>query len=198
MPRPREFEEHEVLDRALNVFWRLGYDGSAVSDLVTATGLQRQSLYNAFGDKQGLFVATLARYRQHVSESLVELGREDADIAALRRYMERVLEAQRKGGFGACLLVKSAFGDGPRDPRVRAAIEAGAGAVRNAFAGVIERLRNAGQLRSTVDPVATASYLYTVLNGLSALARTGGKPRQIADVLTLTFNSLPLSSGDAL
>src|SRR5687767_12444322 len=128
--RARAFDESEVIDRALVAFWRFGYDACAISHLVEATGVQRQSLYNVFGDKDGLFLATLGRYRERVAESLAPLEDEAAGIDALRAYIQGALGVQRAQGTVACLFVKTAFGPSHADARVRKEIEAGADAVR--------------------------------------------------------------------
>ena len=62
MPRPREFDRDEVLDRAVEVFWMRGYDRTSVQDLVNSMGIQRGSLYATFGDKHHLFLEALDRY----------------------------------------------------------------------------------------------------------------------------------------
>jgi len=65
--RPREFEREEVVEKALGVFWRQGYQATSVQDLVEATGLNRGSLYDTFGDKHGLFLEVVEHYRSHVT-----------------------------------------------------------------------------------------------------------------------------------
>ena len=62
MARPKEFDAEKVLATAADVFWRRGYEVVSIQDLEAATGLGRGSLYNAFGDKEGLFIAALDRY----------------------------------------------------------------------------------------------------------------------------------------
>jgi TetR/AcrR family transcriptional repressor of nem operon len=190
MSRPRQFEEAEVLDRALGAFWRLGYDACSIGQLVKSTGLQRQSLYNSFGDKDALFLAVLKRYQQHSAAELAQLDRPDATLADVRAYMERVLAIQASRGCGACLLVRTAFGPQIREPRVRKAVTAGAQAVRECFVRVVERGVSSGELPKHTDPESCAAYLYTVLNGLAALMRTGGEPHQAAEVLSQTFRGL--------
>lgn len=190
MSRPREFEEAEVLDRALVAFWRLGYDACSIGQLVKSTGLQRQSLYNTFGDKDALFLAVLKRYEQHSAAELAQLDRPDATLADVRAYMERVLAIQASRGCGACLLVRTAFGPQIREPRVRKAVTAGAQAVRECFVRVVERAVLSGDLPKDTEPESCAAYLYTVLNGLAALTRTGGNTHQVEEVLSHTFRSL--------
>jgi TetR/AcrR family transcriptional regulator, transcriptional repressor for nem operon len=190
MVRPREFEEAAVLDAALALFWRRGFDGAAISDLVEATGLKRQSLYNAFRDKDGLFHATLAHYVRRVEESLAPLADPRAGLPALVGYMQGALEIYRARGGGACLLVKTAFSEERAHPDVRRAIRQGADAVRARFAVVIDNARARGEVAAGTSPDLAAAYLYAVLSGASALAHTGGDKQQVDAVLALAITSL--------
>lgn len=187
MVRPREFDESEALEQALAAFWRRGYAACSISDLVEATGLQRQSLYNTFGDKGALFLRALQLYRQRIDESLAPLQQDDANLQTLRAYMRGVLKAQRQGHFGACLLVKTAFSQDMGDPRIRRAVVAGAAHVRNSFARVIRASQLRGDLDDGVDPASYAAYLYAILNGLSALATTGSSSGEIEAALAQAF-----------
>lgn len=85
MARPREFEEGEVLDRALHAFWSKGYEGTSVQDLVDETGLGRASLYGAFGDKEQLFKRVLAHYVERAGAEMSTLEDEPSALLALER-----------------------------------------------------------------------------------------------------------------
>jgi TetR/AcrR family transcriptional regulator, transcriptional repressor for nem operon len=186
----------EVLDRALISFWRLGYEGCSIADLVQTTGAPRQSLYNAFVDKQGLFLAVLKRYGALLAESLISLRRPEAELPELRNYMENVLAGQAARGVGGCLLVQTSFGPGVQDPQVRRVVEGGASAVRSCFADVIRRAVACGRLPSHVNPNSTADYLYALLNGLSALARSGAKKAELSSVLAHAFATIGIPQLD--
>ncbi|MBM3542665.1 MAG: helix-turn-helix transcriptional regulator, partial [Alphaproteobacteria bacterium] len=67
MGRPRRFKDNDILDRALQVFWAAGFEATTIEDLEDATDLRRASLYGAFGDKESLFRACLARYGRHIA-----------------------------------------------------------------------------------------------------------------------------------
>jgi AcrR family transcriptional regulator len=185
--RPREFDESEALEQALAAFWRRGYAACSIVDLVEATGLPRQSLYNTFGDKGALFLRALQLYRQRIEESLAPLQPDDANLQTIRTYMRGVLKAQRQGHFGACLLVKTAFSQDMGDLRIRRAVVAGAAHVRGAFARVIRASQVRGDLDGGIDPASYAAYLYAVLNGLSALATTGSSAEDIEAALAAAF-----------
>lgn len=186
MARPRQFEEQQALDRALEVFWRRGYDACSIDDLIAATGIKRQGLYNTFGDKDAMFLAALAQYRAHLDESLRPLEKEDAGIADIKTYMLGVLEAQRAGNFGACLLVKTAFApDLTRDARVSKAVREGAEHVRSTFKNVIAGAVARGEVSRGTKPETYAAYLYALLNGLSALGATGASAAAVKQALVL-------------
>src|SRR3954468_23356906 len=88
--RPRAYDPDQALKRVAEVFWRTGYDGASLDDLATATGMNRPSLYAAFGDKSELYLKTLARYR----DANRELGRAIvADDPPLREFLARFYRA---------------------------------------------------------------------------------------------------------
>jgi TetR/AcrR family transcriptional repressor of nem operon len=72
MAGTKQFDHGTVVDRAMMLFWRKGYGGTSIQDLEKATRLRRGSLYNAFGDKRGLFVAALKRYETTVSQERIK------------------------------------------------------------------------------------------------------------------------------
>lgn len=169
-----------MVERAMLCFWRLGYEGCSISALVSATGLKRQSLYNAFGSKEGLFERVLALYRQRVDESLVPLEADTADIEQISAYFRDFLAMQRKLGVGACFIVQTAYSPAMTSPAIREAVHASAQRVRNAFAQTLHLITKRDGRRNAVDCGAQAAKLYALLNGLSALASTGADRRLIA------------------
>jgi len=76
MGRRREFDTEAVLDAAVDVFWRRGFEATSIDQLEAATGLRRQSLYGAFGDKERLFLAALRRYHERVGGSVKQALRD--------------------------------------------------------------------------------------------------------------------------
>jgi TetR/AcrR family transcriptional repressor of nem operon len=179
MSAPRKFNEIEVVERAMLCFWRLGYEGCSISDLVATTGLKRQGIYNTFGSKEGLFERALALYRQRVDESLVPLEAEAAGVEELEAYFRNFLALQEKLGVGACLMVQTAYSPAMSSAPIRLAVHASAQRVRDAFALLLHRmLDNAGR-KPSFDCIAQAAELYALLNGLSALAATGTDRRLI-------------------
>jgi AcrR family transcriptional regulator len=87
----KQFNEGEALERAMHVFWRRGYAATSMQDLAQATGVLRGSLYNAYGDKQSIFLLAFARYKQHYLAAVRERMKAADPAVALRDYFSYVI-----------------------------------------------------------------------------------------------------------
>lgn len=97
--RPRAFDQGQALDAAVEVFWNKGFDGASLDDLTRAMGINRPSLYGAFGDKRRLFARALARYGEGIGSRAVEAFAAEAEIrAAVRTFFEVSLAHQARDG----------------------------------------------------------------------------------------------------
>ncbi len=183
MARPLAFDPELVTDRALAAFWRLGFDGCSITDLTEACGINRQSLYNRFTDKRGMFVAALARYCERLEQALAPLADSAAGLDDIAAFILAALAQQQAMHSGACLLVTTAYSPQLDDPDIRRTVEQGASRTRAVFRDVLAR----GGLP---DPVASADYLYAVMSGLSALSRTGAPMTAVHSTLDLALETL--------
>ena len=172
------------------VFWRQGYAGTSITDLVEATGLQRQSLYNVFGDKQGVFSAALKHYGTRGNALAAPLASSEAGLGDLREFILASLREQRRLDCGACMLIKTAFDPSVQDQQVKAAIHHSAELWRSQFARVLGQARRRGELPPEGNDTMLANYLFTVHNGLSALERTGASLEDIEAALDHALASL--------
>lgn len=123
--RPRKFDEDEVLDKAIDVFWELGYEASDTETLAKRTGLTKPSLYNAFGAKEDLFVAAINRYRQTRSRaSLDAMAKADTPSEGIRDYFinlaNNVASPNHPSG---CLIMSIAMPLMDRLPKVAAVLD---------------------------------------------------------------------------
>src|SRR5262245_55376659 len=113
--RPRAFDTDKALDRALNIFWRKGYEGAALAELTKAIGINRPSLYAAFGDKEALFRKALERYEQGPTAFIREaLAEPTARRVAERLLLDGIGSICGNGHPRGCMLVQGALaaGDG--------------------------------------------------------------------------------------
>lgn len=172
MARPREFDEDAVLDATIQCFWKFGYEGTSVKDLTGKTGLTAASLYNAYGDKRGLFRAALDRYTGQSIGHRMRRCEGLAPLQAITAFFDDILhrslnDRQHKG----CLLVNSALEVAPHDPEFQQII---AGVLAHVEKFFLERIA-AGQADGTVTRSLPADvlarHLLGVLMGVRVLAR---------------------------
>lgn len=186
MARPRSFDPAVVVDDAMQRFWSAGYAATSPRDLVDATGLNRSSLYNAFGSKQGLFLQVLDRYaREETGRLLAVLDADGTPTDRLHDALLLVVRAAAEDAEGRGCLVTNTAVEGA-DPEIRTRVAAILEAQRTAFAGVLREAAAAGETRPGVDPVAAATALLAAINGLRATARAGvapGDPEAVVSAL---------------
>ncbi|GLW73953.1 TetR family transcriptional regulator [Kitasatospora phosalacinea] len=171
--RPRAFDRDEALDRAVRVFWRHGYEGAALSDLTAAMGINRPSLYAAYGNKESLFRHCLDRYQQGPARHAREaLARPTARAVAEHLLHGTVAVVTREEGPG-CLLVHGALATGPGSEAVRAESAARRTAHRTALRTRLEQAARAGEFPPDTDPALLADHLSTLAYGLAVQAAEG-------------------------
>jgi AcrR family transcriptional regulator len=193
--RPLSFDPDEALDRALAVFWREGFQGAALSTLTEAMGINKPSLYAAFGDKASLYLKALRRYAQQESAKHVEaLEREadgrDAVESFLRSAVRSLTDPKKPAG---CFVVNGSadcdLADTP--PEVQAALRE---ALRGGELALRQRLQRAqaeGQLSADVDTAALAAYFGTVMSGLGVQAKAGATRAKLETVVRAAMQAWP-------
>lgn len=172
MARNREFDTAEALDRCLDLFWAKGFAGVSIRDLEEATGLGRQSLYTAFGNKEALFASVLKRYAEATEGWLAPLFADTAGLASLRRYAADALAAQRTHGCHGCLVVKTLWDRGIGDEALQKRAQAATRRVRAAFTHALDRAADRGEIVPG-DNEQRADLCFASVNGLAALRRAG-------------------------
>jgi TetR/AcrR family transcriptional regulator, transcriptional repressor for nem operon len=110
MARPKTYERDAVVKAARDAFWENGYEGTAVSELELRTGLNRSSLYNAFGSKSALFAEALDRYGRDVLDPLLTPLETDPGLAGIHRFLagvRAIIEGEMDRGPQGCLMVNT-------------------------------------------------------------------------------------------
>ena len=168
MPRPREFNQNDVLDSALQVFWRRGYDGTTIRDLVSATGLQSGSLYGAFDSKRGLFQYSLARYENRIDHHIeLLLSSELSPLNAIRGFFEKLVsECNQDHDRKGCLVINTLLQVPASDVEISKQVIGIISKLEKAFLSLLNEAKHAGELNETSDPEAIASLLLAGIFGL--------------------------------
>jgi AcrR family transcriptional regulator len=180
-----QFDFLDVLDRAAEVFRTSGYAGTSVDDLVAATGLSRSSIYHHFGDKDGLFEATLARYRQAGRERTAP----PAEPADPRQATADLLAAvvgglTGKSGAPRCLLVTGCAELATLPEPAAASVRAGIAEQQAQFATLVKAGIAAGQLPTGTDAAGLARHLTAVRQGMVVMASAGATRKQLEAMAT--------------
>lgn len=178
MPRPREFDEAEVLEAAMCCFWSKGYEATSVRDLADGMGLTGASLYNAFGDKRSLYRRALDHYlQQSVHDRVRRLEQGKQPLAAIRAFFDEIIDRsvhdkQKRG----CMLVNAALEVSPGDDALRKVVAAEFSFIEAFFKRCIAAGQKDGSILSRLPAEDLAKMLLSVLLGIRVLART--QPRR--------------------
>jgi len=171
--RPRTFDEDVALDRAMEVFWEKGYEGSSLPELTAAMGMNRPSLYAVFGNKEALFRRALERYqatRMDYCESAL-------DAPTAREVVERLLR-----GSLAC---------GDEAKPLRDELVARRGAREERLRCRLVRARDEGDLPADADPAQLASFVITMLQGIAVQAAGGAAREQLYRTVDFVMGTWP-------
>ncbi len=172
--RPRAFEADTALARAMDAFWKDGFAATSLDDISAATGLNRPSLYGAFGDKRALYVQAYNRYREHVREVFAPLFAETTPLRdKLRRILLAALDLYLSGEAGprGCFTVLSASSDAVADPEIRQIVSEAIDNSDRAFERLFEAARASGELPADADPRRLARTASATIHTLSIRAR---------------------------
>ncbi|MEU8749427.1 TetR/AcrR family transcriptional regulator [Streptomyces chartreusis] len=199
MPRPRAFDERQVLERAREQFWATGYAGTRMDDIAQATGLGKGSLYGAFGDKGKLFHRVFGDWCTavvEVAEGRLAGGRDAEALARLSGYVHLMAEntasdTERRG----CLLAKGAAELAQHDPTVAGRSAETMTALLTLLTTEISAAQRNGDIDSAADPERLAALLLTVVRGIEAVGKAGLDPEALRNIADTAMAVLPMPEG---
>jgi TetR/AcrR family transcriptional regulator, transcriptional repressor for nem operon len=178
MGRPMKFEAEEVVDKAVEVFWRQGFAGTTPQNLVDELGIGKGSLYNTFKSKHHLFELSLRRYSAKRVAALAEELEGPGPVLPRLRETMRTLAGIGDHQFG-CLIVNSVAELGSTDAGVAEVAKELFGQIEQAFRSAIERGQASGEITSRRPPADSAGALLAAVIGTSVLAKTGSDPADL-------------------
>jgi AcrR family transcriptional regulator len=190
--RPRAFDVDRALDCALRVFWRKGYEGTSLPDLTKAMGINRPSLYAAFGNKEALFRKALDRY----AEGSAAFRREALDKPTAREVVERLLTGtvdqltDPRNPCG-CLAVQGALACGETADPVRLELNARRAAAETEIRERLERAKSTGDLPADSDSADLARYIAVVIYGMAVQAAGGAGRQDLQRVVEIALRAWP-------
>jgi TetR/AcrR family transcriptional regulator, transcriptional repressor for nem operon len=193
MARQKEFIPEQALEKAMHLFWERGYAGSSVEDLVQCTGLGRGSLYDTFGDKHSLYLATLDRYIVTGGASLTALQLQSGSLRDILQdfFQARIEEAFTDTTYHGCFMVNAAIELAPHDSEVALRVQAGLSETEEAFYRVLIKAQAAGELSWKCDPHQLAHFLLNTLLGMRVLSRANPDRHMLQGIVTTALSLLP-------
>jgi TetR/AcrR family transcriptional regulator, copper-responsive repressor len=172
--RPRAYQPEVALARALDVFWKEGFAGTSLDDLSAATGMNRPSLYGAFGDKRELYIKSYEAYRDHAR---VRMGEAFAVDLPLRDMLEKIysialdMYLSGKDGPRGCFTVMTATSEAVFDPAIRDMVMTGLVETDRFFARIFRRAQERGELPASADSQALALLASATLHTIAIRSR---------------------------
>ena len=172
--RPRAYEPDVALGKALDLFRKDGFAATSLDDLSAATGMNRPSLYGAFGDKRELFIKSYQRYREDARAAMAGIFRDELPIRQrLARIYAVALDIYLSGDAGprGCFTVMTAASEAVSDPDIRAMVLEGFAELDKAFAACFRRAREKGELPASADPATLAQLASATIHTIAIRAR---------------------------
>jgi TetR/AcrR family transcriptional regulator, copper-responsive repressor len=188
--RPRQYDPERALAKAAEAFWKNGYAATSLDDLAAATGMNRPSLYAAFGDKRDLYLKTLERYQQRSRAIGQQIVADHPSLRVfLKRFYDAALDIYLAGGDEArgCYSISTAPAQATTDQGVREFLAASIGGTDAFLASQIANARERGEVPSNVDPGALAQIATAAMHTIAVRARVGVPRRELTALAAATI-----------
>lgn len=174
MARLREFDEEKALDAAMQVFWEKGFEATTLTDLTSRMGIQRPSIYSAFGDKKELFEAALRKYtRSHAAHVRTGLQKGSSVKEAFRTFFQNtVAKEYDKSPSWGCFCINSMVELSPHDEKFEVLTREHQMYLSAIFQETIERGLRSGELDASIHAKSLAQTLVVSLIGLTVMMKS--------------------------
>lgn len=184
MARLKEFDENEVLDKAVKLFWSKGYNGTSAQELVEFLGISRSSLYDTFTDKRTLFLKALQRYRtKNGGAALQMIGESDNPALTLKQLFKMVISESFDPDIPkGCFIINTMVEVAPVDPEAAAIVNGNAQDMEEAFYLAIKKGQEAGQFAAKHNARSMARLFFNTLTGMRVAARSGTEKKVLDDI----------------
>ena len=189
MARTKEFNEDQALDKAIEIFWHKGYNGTSAQDLVTHLGLSRSSLYDTFGDKQKLFSKSLQRYQKQSKDDIVKLFEDSKNIKETLHdiFKQAVIESLQDRITKGCFMVNSSVELAMHDEDISKIVKSNSQEMEAVFTNALKKGQASGDISKTADARVLARFIFNTYSGIRVLARAGERDKQVYDDIVKTM-----------
>lgn len=191
--RPRSFDREAALERAMQVFWRQGYEATSINDLTQAMDINPPSLYAAFGDKEQLFLAAVERYGCGAGQTTATILSEAPTArGAVERLLEKAAhEFTNRSHPPGCMVIMAATNCSAESAHVQTGLAKRRALSEATLKARIERGVKEGELLPGTDTRALARFYATVLEGMSIQARDGASRKSLLATAAAAMRAWP-------
>lgn len=192
MARTKAFDEGDVLDKALNIFWHKGYNGTSMQDLIDGLGISRSSLYDTYSDKRALFLAALQKYRLEQAKAMVEMVDNSTSIVETIRCMLKSIAggSTKSNSQMGCFVINTTIELSPHDEEVAAIIAANRTDVEDAFYRAIKKGQERGEISKSHSARALSRFVFNIVAGLRVAAKAGADKKVFDDTIAVAMSAL--------
>ncbi len=192
MARPKNFDEEKALEKAVDLFWCKGYNGTSIGDVVEHLSINRASLYDTYGDKHTLYVKALQRFRETQAKVMIRMVDESHSVkdtlyALFKKAVENILEDQSSKG---CFMANSTLELANQDEEIAKIVSDNRKDIENAFFRAIEKGQKNGEISTRHPAQALASFLFNTYNGLQVVGKTRADRKELNDIVEVAFSVL--------
>jgi TetR/AcrR family transcriptional repressor of nem operon len=188
MARSKEFDPERALSKAMNLFWRLGYENASLETLMREMGIAKQSLYDTFGDKRSLYLKALAHYRDQTNG---EMQRMLSEISSVKDGFAKLLYGMaaetREQHERGCLLLSANLQRDPRDAVIRDFLQDNQARVEGIFVQALRRAQKQGELSPKEDVATLARFFVVTIQGMRAMARLKSDRKALEQVAQVSL-----------
>jgi TetR/AcrR family transcriptional repressor of nem operon len=192
MARKKEFDEDELLEKAVNLFWKKGYHATSAQDLVDGLGINRSSLYNTYTDKRTLFTKSLKMYQQQRTGVMISTLQQSHNIAETIKQIfnniidEDMADTMKKG----CFMVNTAVELSGQDQEINDIVTANNQSVEDALTAAIEKGRQSGLVLNPEPSRAIAQFIFATISALRITSRSGAGRQVMQNIANVALYSL--------
>jgi AcrR family transcriptional regulator len=193
--RPLAFNQDEALDKALNVFWARGYEGASMTELTEVLGINKPSIYAAFGNKEALFRKALARYVTGPAAFVGEAMKEPSVRQVVEKFLTQAVDFfSDKSTPNGCMIVQGALTCGQSSSAIQQELIAYRSSIETTLTKRFELAKAQADLAENVNTKQLAKYIATIHQGMSVQATSGATREDLLAIVDIALQNWPSHS----
>ena len=191
MPRPKEFDRDEALQKAIGVFCEKGYAAASTDKLMRAMKISRQSMYDTFGDKRQLYLEAFQRYvADRFNEQIGYLEKSSSPLAGIEKMLFAFATRTERDGIVGCMGINAICEFGRSDPQVTSLRDTESTRLTAALEQALRQAKSKKEISKTLKESAAAQFLRATLTGMKVAAKAGADTQALKSIAHFALRSL--------